>query len=188
MPKYAGIDDATIEALVDGIVANAVTAAEIPLKATIKTSEEGLAARVAELDTAKASLVESGNKVSELTVAAAALTTERDALKASLAGFESVKAESDEKVALDAEWTKIKAMWGLDDKLRAEREPLLKKLVAKKEPLSVEEMQQLTAGGKGTNVVPLYAGSRDGGAAVTPDETALKSTFPASLTAGRKLF
>ena len=195
--KYEGIPE-TLEALVATIVAKETQAATVKLEAEKKAAEEAkkasddaLTTATKELEVAKASLVETTNKVSELTVQVDAKGKDLEAAAGELKTFQDAKAALEETAALDAEWKKISANYGLDDKMRAEREPILKKLVAKKEGLTVDEFQKLTSGGsRGNSPVPLMAAKGDGSAAAEPDKDAIRRNFPAALaaSAGQKVW
>lgn len=195
--KYPGIPD-TLEALVETLISKELQAATGTLIAEKQKADEALAAkaadlvaRAAELEKLKAEAVTSGNTLSELTVKVDALTKELGAATTALTEFQTAKAVADEKALIDAEWDKLQKNWGLPDELRAAREPLLKKLIAGTEKLTIEEYQQLTAGGRvanGVRPVPLMAGTGDGSRTATPDPEALKRTFPASQFAGKKIW
>lgn len=195
--KYKGIPE-DLEGMVDLIVANAVQTATTELATAKKAADDAYAVATrslettnAELVTAKAQIVDLTNTASKAAADLEAKGKEHDATVIELKAFQDAKAELEEKAAVDAEWKKIAAQYGLREEQRAEREPILKKLVAKKEGLTVDEFTKLTGGGsKGGPTVQLMAGTGEPGRSTTPNPTELARTFPAAVaaSAGAKLW
>jgi hypothetical protein len=185
MPKYAGIEDPMMEAVVDGLIHNAVVAATTPITAELATKAAELATKSSELvanttalETAKTEIVTLSTKVNELTVVSDKAAADLTAAKTQLDTLAAEKDAATEKALLDAEWKKIAAMYGLQEKDRAEREPIIRKIIAKKETVSVEEFNTLTKGSR-SPIIPLMAGAADvAERQVVPDAEALKKTMP----------
>jgi hypothetical protein len=169
------------EALVEALVTKAGLEAQKQAEtaqAGLKAAQDEIAAMKktmgedAEKAKAQAStLVAAETKVTELTTALEAKGKEHAAAAEALG-----KIEFGQK--LDAAWKKLQADYNLPDELRDKRKPLLEKQVAGKEPLTLDEIKELTSGGRSLESMrgTLYAGVD--GAPAQIDEKQVAANFP----------
>lgn len=195
MPKYAGIP-AELEASVEAAIAAALAQAEASrskstleteastLKQQVEAHAAALRAKDTEIEALKAEKVVLTTKVSEQTVELAAAQTRFTEQAAELKVLHDAAEALELKAKSDEAWTKVKAQWGLDESQRAAKQPLIDKIVAGKEGLTVDEIFQLQAGGKGTKPAPaaaqvlrVVAGALDPNQTKADPET-LRKNFP----------
>lgn len=191
--KFKGIPEeleAVVEALLSTTTKEAVQAFEAKIAAAEPDSDDmppamkkkmkmavdaAVAAAAAPLTAEVERLKPFEAKTAELT---AALEVSKTAHETAQTALDKIAGE--QKMA--ATLTALKADYGLTDAQLKEdkRAPLVAKLAAGKEPLSVEEWKQLMTGaqvpGSGQRV-PLFAGGGDPGAQA-PDPEAIKKNFP----------
>lgn len=178
MSKFKGIPD-EYEALVDALLINAKQPLEVEL-ATAKNSVTVIQGEVAEL---KAQGVALTNTVSSLTVSLEGAQAETAELKTKLEGFEAAAATTEQLAARDKAWGELKAAYpALSDADRPSREKLIEKYAAKVEPLSIEEMRDLTRTAGRVSVVHVGGtgdgGRQNGGGAKDPE--AVRRSFPSA--------
>ena len=129
--------------------------------------------------TARTEIVTLTTKVNELTVLSEKAVADLAAATTQLETLATEKSAAEEKTLIDAEWKKVAAMYGLQEKDRAAREPILKKIIAKKETVSVEEF---TAPDEGRQVAHHPAHGRSRRCRRAPGEprcgSQLKKTMP----------
>lgn len=188
MAKYTGIPD-DLESVVDGLIAAALE--KVNAAGERAEVERRLADATAQMDKMKKTCEEDQAAMKKMAEQVEGLTkqlAEKDAVLAeAIAAKEAAEtavAERDTKLAeidlsqkAEAEWVKIAAQYHIpaDTKVKAERMPLVRKLVAGKEPLTLDEFTKLTAGGKQEARVPLHAVNGDR----VVDQEAIKKQFPA---------
>jgi hypothetical protein len=184
--KYEGIP-AELEATVDAIVAafkaelkaeHEKAIAAMGEKNEAAKAQAELAEKVKEVEASKKQAVELGNQV-------AALTAEKDGIKAELDTVSTKLAEQETATKLAETLASLKADYHLTDEQLKEpaRLALAQKLAAAEEPLSGSEFKELIKGGKvvgakGTEPVPLFAAHTPDN---TPDPNLIGKTFPAAV-------
>ena len=194
MPKYAGIP-VELEASVEAAIVAAMTSAEVNRsKSTLETEVVSLKQQ---LDAAAVASKAKHDEIEALKVAASALekdkaslttkvseqTVELGTVRAELSTLQEAAATLTAKAKSDEVWTKVKAQYGLDESQRAAKQPLIDKIVAGKEGLNVDEILELSAGGKGqkaTATAPMLrvvAGAADPNQ-VKADPDVVRKNFP----------
>lgn len=194
--KFAGVP-AELEGTVERLIADALkqvqagteveqlrtqlAAAEKKSKDTdemYKDMDEKHKKMASDLEAANGKVTALEAKITEVTTALEAEKTEKATLQAQIAGAELEK-------KIDAEWTKIAAARGFTDTVKAEKLPILKKLVAG-EAVTLEETAKLYSGGAvpKNGHVPLMAGV--GGDAPKVDVTTVFPTLKALVTKDTK--
>lgn len=182
----AGIPE-EMQGTVKALIASAV--AEITDRAEVAELQSTIAASQAEIAKLSESAASAAKTISEVTasreqlqaefdklkselealqVTHATLTVERDTVKTEL---ETVRAEAEKRELaekVEAQWQKIQADYNHPDEAKEELLPLVEKMVAGKEPITVEEGQKLFAAGRSSESkerkrVPLHAGAGNPG-------------------------
>lgn len=175
--KYPGIPE-ELEAAVEGLIAHAVKAARAEsTQSDLQAKYDGLVTAMDdmkkkhkdEMDAKDAAVAQSAGQAAEQVAALEAQIAEQKAsLEAATEEFRTVVAERDalksEKTELEltskaeAEWSKLAADHGFDEKQKAEKMPLIRKGLTA--GLSIEDSKKLYAG-TGRARVRLMAGAGD---------------------------
>lgn len=180
--KYPGIPD-ELEPVVDGLIAHAVRDLEAK-RAELQSMVDDM---MKDDEEKKKKAAAAEQRVAELEPQVKDLTDKLAASEKSLsetqAALSTVQGEIEEaKLAqrVEQEWQKLVAEHKFTDKQKAEKLPILKKLVAAKEPVNLDEYRTLMSGAQAKTKVPLFASGGDAGQGPTAEE--LKRQFP-SITA-----
>lgn len=148
-------------------------------------ADEVKAAADAQLVASQAKVAELETKLAEASAALETIKADAETLKAEADALKAEKAAAELEQKVEAEYTKLATKYSFDakdQKLRAQKLPIVKKMVAGEHP-SMDEYDVLAAGGSKKQeskpaVVPLRAGGAEAGTAPKMSQEEIKKNFP----------